>query len=271
MGYDVRDFEKDVMERSRTVPVLVDFWAPWCGPCKMLGPVLERLAAEAGGRWELIKVNTEENQDLAMAFDIRSIPAVKLFSGGDVVNEFTGALPEAEIRRWLAKALPSPSAGQLEEARRLLAEGGRVRAAEILENIVAAESGHLEARVLLAEALLPSAPDRTVALLSGVDDASEFAAKAGALRVLAVIVGKGDQPDAWPAAPVRQRFCEAVHGLKAGDFGAAVAAFIEVLQRNKAYADGVSKDACKAIFQLLGIRHPVVEQHHRAYTSALYS
>lgn len=271
MGYDVRDFEKDVLERSRQVPVLVDFWAPWCGPCKTLGPVLERLATEANGRWELVKVNTEENQELAMAFDIRSIPAVKLFSGGKVVNEFTGALPEPEIRRWLAKALPSPSAGQLDEARRLLTEGDRVRAAQILEGIVAAEGGHQEARVLLAETLLPIAPGRTVELVSRVDDASEFAAKASALRVLAVLVDKGDQSETWPAAPVRQRFCEGVRGLKTGDFAAATAAFIEVLQRNKTYADGLSKEACKAIFQILGIRHPVVEQYHRAYTSALYS
>jgi putative thioredoxin len=92
MGYDVRDFEKDVRVRSRQVPVLVDFWAPWCGPCRTLGPVLERLAASAQGRWDLVKVNTEDNDELAKAFDVRSIPAVKLFHHGDVVDEFVGAL-----------------------------------------------------------------------------------------------------------------------------------------------------------------------------------
>ncbi len=99
MSHEVRDFTAEVVERSRRVPVLVDFWAPWCGPCKMLAPVLEHLAGEAGTRWELAKVNTDEHPDLAGQYGIASIPNVKLFRDGKVVNEFTGFLPEAELRR----------------------------------------------------------------------------------------------------------------------------------------------------------------------------
>ena len=112
MSYEVQDFEADVLQRSQKVPVLVDFWASWCGPCRMLGPVLEKLAGEAGGRWELVKINTDDHPDLAAGFDIRGIPAVKLFVDGKVVNEFVGALPEREVRRFLESALPAPSAKQ---------------------------------------------------------------------------------------------------------------------------------------------------------------
>lgn len=271
MGDDVRDFERDVIERSRQVPVVVDFWAPWCGPCKVLGPVLERLAAEANGRWELVKVNTEEHQDLAMAFDIRSIPAVKLFRDGDVVDEFVGALPEPEIRRWLAKAIPSPAAAQLDEARALLAAGRRAEAAKVARSALTAEPANLAARVLLAEAVLLEAPSETATLVADIHEGNEFADRAGALRTLASLLVRGADESAWPASPVRPWLAAGVQALKRGDFDTALRAFIEVVGRDKAYADGVAPAACKAIFQLLGIRHPIVEQHYRAFASALHS
>jgi putative thioredoxin len=271
MSYEVKDFEGQVTDRSRQVPVLVDFWAPWCGPCRTLGPVLERLAAQADGRWELVKVNVDEHQDLAAAFNISSIPAVKLFVNGEAVDEFVGALPEREIRRFLEKALPSPSAGQLAEAERLLKEGRNGAAAELLESLVAREPGNLAARTLLAQALLTTAPERIPALLEPVGPESELADKAGALRTLGRLAHLARQPAALPEARVRERYLAGAAAVRSGDFESALPAFIDVLERDKAYDNAGAKEACKAIFQLLGTQHPLVQRFFRAFSSALHA
>ena len=100
------DFQSDVIEASKTTPVLVDFWAEWCGPCVYLSPTLEKLAEEAGDSWTLLKVNTESQPELAAEYGIRSIPNVKLFVNGEMSGEFIGALPEEEIKRWLESNIP---------------------------------------------------------------------------------------------------------------------------------------------------------------------
>lgn len=94
------DFQKDVIEASKRIPVVVDFWAEWCGPCKMLGPMLEKLASDAGNTWRLVKVNTDEHPQLSSEYGIRGIPAVKMFYNGSVSAEFVGALPEAQVKKW---------------------------------------------------------------------------------------------------------------------------------------------------------------------------
>jgi putative thioredoxin len=98
-------FQKEVLDKSREKPVVVDFWAPWCGPCRILGPTLEKLARQNKGKWRLVKINSDRQPELARRYGVRGIPAVKLFVDGDVVDEFVGALPEHQVKAWLEKAI----------------------------------------------------------------------------------------------------------------------------------------------------------------------
>src|ERR671929_35507 len=123
---DEASFERAVLQESRRRPVVVDFWADWCQPCRLIGPVLERLATQAGGEWLLAKLDVDAHQRLAAAFRIQSIPAVKAFRDGRVVDEFIGAIPEQSIRQFVAGLVPT-------EADRLVAEGEAAERAGLLD------------------------------------------------------------------------------------------------------------------------------------------
>lgn len=271
MAREVANFEEDVLQRSQDVPVLVDFWAPWCGPCRVLGPIVERLAAEAAGRWQMVKVNTDQHPELAAQYGIRSIPSVKLFYQGKVVDEFVGALPESEIRRWLKRTLPSTHESTLTRARALIAEGAYTHAVALLNPVIEDEPEHDGARVLLAEALFSTDPARTQELLRPIRADSHVADKAEALQTLARFLERAVNPDAFPHDGVRERYLEAIRSLKARDYAAALEAFIEVIGREREYDHGGAREACKAIFQYLGLRHPVADRYYNAFANALYS
>ena len=269
MSLEIADFAQDVLERSRITPVLVDFWAEWCGPCRMLGPVLERLASEAQGRWALAKVDTERHPDLAERYGVMSIPSVKLFVDGEVADEFVGALPEAEVRRWLEQALPSPHATIVAQAKASLEARSFEAAAGALRGVLAAEPYRHEARLMLAEALVHLDPTAVEPTLRALPEDSDLGDRAEALRVLARTSALLDRPESLPEAPAKPNLLAGARAVREGDFAAALEAFVSVLRADRDYADGVAKDAGRAVFVLLGIRHPVCERFHRAFASAI--
>src|SRR3954468_22399707 len=135
MDIDTTTFEAQVLEASRQVPVLVDFWAPWCAPCRALGPILEKLEREYAGRFRLAKVNSDEQAEIAQAFGVRSIPDVVAFRDGKPVAHFLGALPESQVRAFIDKLLPSPFEASIAAAEQAIAEGRPDDAEKLLADV----------------------------------------------------------------------------------------------------------------------------------------
>lgn len=180
---DVTDatFDRDVIERSREVPVIVDLWAEWCGPCKTLGPILEKVVAEAGGRVELAKVDIEAHRGLAASFRVQSIPAVFAIRDGQVVDQFVGALPEAQVRQFVERVAPPPT-----EADLLAAKGDEASLRQALE----LEAGHPVAVVRLAQLLVERGDaEEALTLLSRVPETAEVRRVAALARVGAAGAG----------------------------------------------------------------------------------
>lgn len=256
------DFERDVLAASHERPVLVDFWAAWCGPCRVLGPVLEKLDAETDA-WDLVKIDTEANPALAQQMGIRGIPAVKLFVDGAQTAEFTGALPEPQVRRWLDEHLPSEQKKQLARAESLLADGRTDEARALLEDAVAVASDDADLRLALARLIAFDAPERAADLVAG-----QFKPEAEAVRDLARFLTL--DADALPDAPVRDDYLAAAAALRAGDADTALDRLIAVIQRDRSFDDDGARKAAVALFLLRGEGDPVVQKHRPAFNRSLY-
>jgi putative thioredoxin len=265
----VTDFQRDVIDRSRSIPVLVDFWADWCGPCKILGPVLERLAGDADGRWLLATLDTEAHPRVAADWGIQSIPNVKLFVDGAAVDEFTGALPERAIRQWLERALPSPSAKTIQRARELLARGDAGAAEAAIRPLHDADPSQPEARILYARSILLRDPLTAAELVNGLEEplfSEELETIAAIGRARVIAGGAGNLPE----SPVRDPYIAAARLMIAGDYDAALGAYIGILREDRWYDDDGARKSCLAIFRLLGEEHEVTLRHRREFGSALY-
>jgi putative thioredoxin len=211
MSYHLSDFQTDVLDRSRSTPVLVDFWAARCGPCKMFGPVLEKLAAEAAGRWTLVKIDTEAHPELAAQFQIGGLPNCKLFHHGAVVAGFAGALPESQLRAWLAANLPTPKRETMTRARELLRAGHSAAAAALLRPLADAHPADAELAVLAARALVFSDPTEAARRLEALPPASPWNDEAGPIRTVAqAFAGASRAPERLAATPLRARYLAAL-------------------------------------------------------------
>ena len=270
MNYETDDFAKDVVERSHKIPVLVDFWAEWCGPCKVLGPVLERMAEQDSDGWVLAKLDTEKYPMIAGEYGIRSIPNVKLFVDGQVKDEFVGALPEATISQWLRKALPSKHREQLEEARQLLAQRRASEAQAILQDILGAEPNNEQAIVLLAQVDLYSDPQKAIDAVRQIGPGSEYYEAAEAIKTIADLFRHIEDGTSLAESSAKGQYLDAIHNLRAGDFESALGEFIDVIRKDRYYDDDGSRKACVAVFKLLGENHEITKRYRLTFSSALY-
>jgi putative thioredoxin len=239
------NFQVEVVDRSHAVPVVVDFWAEWCGPCRMLGPVLEQAVAARGGRVELVKVDTDAEQRLAAAFRVQGIPDVKAFKDGQVVAQFTGARPPAEVARFLDALLPS-------EADALVAAGDETGLRRALE----LEPGRADAALPLARLLLARGErEEALSVLDNV--AGSFAAEGLAARI---------RLDSDPAVAA------ASSALDAGDVEAGLDQLLAAI--GAANGDGDRRDALRravvGVLDELGVEHPLARDARRRLAAALY-
>ena len=270
MSYEVDDFQQDVIEASDDAPVLVDFWAPWCGPCKQLSPVLESLA-EAHDDWALVKVNVDDNQEPAQAYGVRGIPAVKLFVNGEVAAEFTGAKPKHAIESWLEEHMPSEAKSRIAKAKTALDEGRHEDAEQLLWPVLEDDPEHDEAQVLQARALAFKDPTRAQALADAADVADPTLRQIrDAVETVARLLELGESPSDLPEGGARNDYRAALDALTNQDFDSAIDHFIDVVRVNRDYDDDGARKACVALFTLLGEDHPVTQDHRRTFDMALY-
>ncbi len=269
MKFDVSEseFNEVVLLKSRSVPVVVDFWAPWCGPCRVLGPVLERLADEAGGSWILAKVDTDQNPGLARQYRIQGIPAVKAFVGGKVVAEFTGALPESQIRRFLEKIQPDPVAQALQAAGEALQRADRAEAGRIY----AQHPDHPDALLFAAEEAL----DR-----GQREEASSLLSRAGpppgprAARLLLALSAPDlvEAQQNYARQPENPRFrCElAVAEAAAGKYEEALERLLGLVREHRSWEGDRSRKTMLQIFDIVGIRSPLADVWRSRLAAELY-
>jgi len=270
MEYEVDDFEADVLDASDDQPVLVDFWAPWCGPCRQLSPVLESLA-EATDEWMLAKVNVDDHQEAAQAYGVRGIPAVKLFSEGEVVAEFTGAKPEHAVKKWLDEHLPSEEKTRIEDARAALDDGDHEEAEHLLWPVLEENPDHDEAQVLMARALAFKDPTRAETLAEAADVADpDLRQTRESVQTLARLLDLADDPSALPENGAKEAYVDGIEALAEQDFDTALDRFIDVVRTNRDYDDDGARKACVALFTLLGEDHPATQAHRRTFDMALY-
>ena len=280
-----RDFMAQVVDRSREVPVIVDFWAPWCGPCKTLGPALEQAVQAAGGRVRMVKINVDENQALAAQLRIQSIPTVYAFWQGQPADGFQGALPGSEIKAFVDRVAALAGDGGLAEAveaaEAMLSEGAVAEAAQTFAAILQEDPDNAAAHGGMVRSYIAAGQlDQAEALLGNIPDAVAKAAEVEAARAQLALARQA--ANAGPVDDLRARVAAdpADHQARfdlaqalyaAGDAGAAVDELLELFRRDREWNEGAARAQLLTIFEALKPNDPVVLKGRRRLSSMVFA
>ncbi len=273
------DFQQSVIEESKKRLVLVDFWAPWCGPCRSLTPVIEKLAQEYAGRFLLARVNSDENQSLAGQFGVRSIPNVKAFSDGKMVDEFAGAVPEGTVRQFIERLLPSPAEEQRRTAMQAYASGNADAALASLDAAQSLEPNDDNIRLDRAEILIDLARSEDAeALLDELAPLAKLDSRVEHLRALLTFSDTGqagvstDQLEArvsQNSTDLDARLTLAKQYVAAKQFEPALNHLLEIIQTDRQFGEDAGRKTMLAVFELLGNEHQLTRQYRRLLAASI--
>jgi putative thioredoxin len=276
------DFETEVLERSRQVPVVVDFWAEWCGPCRMLGPILEKFAREKAGQFVLAKVNVDEAQQLAAYFGIEGIPAVRVFREGRLADGFEGLYPEPEVRAFLDRHLPSESDRLAQKAAELEASNP-AEAESIYRKALAANADDPQVRVGLARLLIAAHKDdeakELLAPLGAVDDVGKEAERLR--RILELRSNQQAQGSSTSEAELRRKMQAGPENARLRfELGSLLAQqerypealemLLSAAERDRELGRTEVRELMVKIFEILGVRSELSDSYRDRLRSLLY-
>lgn len=264
------DFEYQVINYSQRVPVIVDFWAEWCIPCRTLGPMLEELAEESQGVFRLAKVNVDNNQNLAMRYNVHSIPSVKAFKNGSVVAEFSGVQPEPALREFIRKIAPSRIDLTLEKGASLLALEQWNNAEEAFQQVLEDRPNDSTALLGLAKChLLQGRPSEAISILQDFPPSREFSSAEALIPLsLALLrIGNGDQ---FSDDPLEAAFNHSLRLFLRGNLPASMDGVLDILRQDKNYRDGEARKTLLGIFELLGDSNPLIRQYRQELATIIF-
>jgi len=276
----MQNFQNLVLEKSLEKPVLVDFWADWCQPCQNLAPILEKLAKEYAGQFEVAKVNADEERELAAHFGIKSLPTMKLFFQGQLVDERTGLAQEAEIRAMLDQHIVSETEQYLQAAQQAYAQGQTQQALDLLNHALQTDPENATLKVQMAELVYAQGEtDSAVSLLDSLDE--EGAKLDAAIRLRAEINLAAELAELPPLKELEQRLAENPGDLEAllqksrhlaagNQYDEAMECLLEVMRIDREYEDDAGRKSLLALFDLLGGEHPSVQKYRRKLFTMLH-